>query len=220
MATAAEIEKLVKNFSEWELGGGKFAGAGQEVDVLNSWRENSGAAFNLKNSVQVRYVGWEEQQWGVNLGYSDDATTETAHKMARWFFRRQDGSSQTVRYGELIAMGYGTAPSFYKYAVTEVGINLENTGTPSYEWRLIGPQGTAGQPVKTGQWLAIWNEVEEGFLIYFDRNKGFDLGWPDSQRWEKQLMDLAWEAAKEAAKTYIEAYAGAGTGSGTTAAQT
>jgi hypothetical protein len=222
MTTAAEIEQLVKNFSEWELGGGKFAGAGQQVDVLNSWRENSGAAFNLKNGVQVRYVGWEKQRFGLNLGYSDDATTDTAHKMARWFFRRQDGSSQTVRYGELIAMGYGTAPSFYKYAVTEVGINLENTGTPSYEWRLIGPQGTAGQPVKTGQWLAIWNEVEEGFLIYFNRDVGADFGWPDSKRWKEQLMDLAWEAAKEAAKTYIEAYAGggAGTGSGTTAAQT
>jgi len=215
MATAKEIEKMVKNFSEWELGGGKFAGAGQEVDVLNSWREKSGLAFNLKNSVQVRYVGWEKQKLGVNLGYSDDATTETAHKMARWFFRRQDGSTRKVRYGELIAMGYGTAPSFYKYAVTTIGINLENTGTPSYEWRLIGPPGTAGQPVKTGQWLAIWNEVEDGFLIYFDRDAGVDLGWPDSKTWTEQIIGLAWKAAKAAAKAYVESYAqgeGAGTG--------
>jgi hypothetical protein len=125
-----QIGTVIDNCRAWHLGRGTNKGAGQAVDTLTSWRENSGAAFNLKNSVQLRYVGWEEQQWGVNLGYSDDATTETAHKMARWFFRRQDGSSQTVRYGELIAMGYGTAPSFYKYAVTEVGINLENTGTP------------------------------------------------------------------------------------------
>jgi hypothetical protein len=121
MATAADIEQMVKNFSEWELGGGQFAGAGQEVDVLNTWRENSGVAFNLKNRHQVRYIGWEPQRWGVSLGYSDDAGADTARKMARWFFRRQDGSSQTVRYGELLAMAYGTSPSFYKYAVTTSG---------------------------------------------------------------------------------------------------
>jgi hypothetical protein len=197
---------MVKNFSEWQLGGGKFLGAGQEVDVLNSWREKSGLAFNLKHRGQARYVGWEKQMFGVNLGYSDDATTETARKMARWFFRRQDGSTRKVRYGELIAMGYGTSPSFYKYAVTNVGINLQNTGTPSYEWRLIGPPGTAGRPVTTGQWLAIWNEVEDGFLIRFDRNLGVDLGWPDSKRWEDQIIDLTWRKAKEAAKRYIESY--------------
>jgi len=198
---------MVNNFAEWQLGGGKFAGAGQEVDVLNSWRENSGLAFNLKNGAQVRYIGWESQRWGVNLGYSSDATANTAHKMARWFFRRRDGSGPTVRYGELVAMGYGTSPSFYKYAHTAIGINLVNTGTPAYEWRLIGTPGTAGQPVKTGQWLAIWNEVEKGFLIYFDRNMGWDAGWPDSQRWEDQLLDLVWNESKEAAEEYINSYA-------------
>jgi len=210
---------MVKNYSEWELGGGKFAGAGQEVDVLNSWRENSGVAFNLKNSATVRYVGWETQRWGVNLGFSNDATNDTAHKMARWFFRRQDGSARTVRYGELVAMGYGTAPSFYKYAETAIGINLVNTGTPSYEWRLIGAVGTAGQPVKTGQWLAIWNEIDEGFLIYFDRNRGVDLGWPDSQRWEDQLADLLWEEAKDAAKDFIKAYVSGGGGGSNTSSK-
>lgn len=206
MATPAEIEQMIADFAEWQLGGGKFAGAGQQVDVLNSWREDSGVAFNLKNQATVRYVGWERQTWGVNLGYSSDATTETAHKMARWFFRRLDGSNDPVRYGELIAMGYGTSPSFYKYATTTIGINLINTSRPSYEWRFIGPEGSAGQPVTTGQWLAIWNETEDGFLIYFDRNAGVDLGWPDSQRWEDALADLAWDAAKKAAETYIKAY--------------
>jgi hypothetical protein len=85
---------MIKNFGEWELGGGKFAGAGQEVDVFNSWRENSGVAFNLKNSARVRYIGWGTQRWGVNLVYSNNATTDTAHKMARWFFRRRDGSDR------------------------------------------------------------------------------------------------------------------------------
>ena len=208
MAIPAEIEEMVMHFSEWELGGGKFAGAGQEVEVLNSWRENSGVAYNLKHLGQRRYIGWEKQTFGVNLGYSDDATDETARKMARWFFRRQDGSSRTVRYGEPIAMGYGTSPSFYKHKVTKIGVNLENTGSPSYEWRLIGLPGSAGQPVKTGQRLAIWNDVAGGFFIRFDREVGGDFGWPTSRTWETQFKDLAWKAAKEAAKTYISTYTG------------
>jgi hypothetical protein len=60
--------------------------------------------------------------------------------------------------------------------------------------------------VKTGEWLAIWNEVEQGFLIYFDRNLGWDAGWPDNQRWEDQLADLVWEASKDAAEEDIKAY--------------
>jgi hypothetical protein len=212
VATQAEIEQMIANYAEWQLGGGKFAGAGQEVAVLNSWRENSGVAFNLKNRATVRYVGWESQRWGVNLGWSDDATNDTAHKMARWFFCRQSRSNQSVCYGEPIAMGYGTSPSFYKYAHTTIGINLVNTGTPSYEWRLIGSPGTAGRPVKTGEWLGIWNEGEKGFFIYFDRNMGVDLGWPDSQRWEDQLADLVWEKSKKAAEDYLKSYAAGGGG--------
>jgi hypothetical protein len=199
--------QFVRVCSEWQLGGGRFKGAGRGVDTLNTWSEGSGRSYNLKHREQKRYIGWEYQRWGVNLGYSSDATTDTAHKMARWFFTGQAESSRMVRFGELVAMGYGTSPSFYKYAVTNIGINLVNTGTPSYEWRLIGAPGTAGQIVRTGEPLAIWNEVEEGFLIYFDRNLGVDLGWPDSQR-EYQLPGPMWgEAVKEAAKTYIEAYA-------------
>jgi len=33
MATQAEIEQMIANYAEWQLGGGKFAGAGQEVAV-------------------------------------------------------------------------------------------------------------------------------------------------------------------------------------------
>ena len=64
--------------------------------------------------------------------------------------------------------------------------------------------------MKTGEWLAIWNEVEKGFLIHFDRNMGVELGWPDSQRWEDQLADLVWEESKKAAVDYLKSYAAGG----------
>jgi hypothetical protein len=39
------------------------------------------------------------------------------------------------------------------------------------------------------------------FLIYFDRNVGGYIGWPDITRWESQLVELGprmgWTAAKK-----------------------
>lgn len=205
--TPAQIEEMVKEFSEWEIGGGKFEGKGKDVTVLNEWKESSGRAFNLKNESQVRYIGYETQRFGVKLGYSGDATTGTAAKMARWFFRRANGKDGAVRYGEELAIGYGTKPSFYRYAHQTFGINLVNTDTPAYEWRLIGV-GKNGQTVKTGDWVALWNDTEEGFVIYFDRNAGVDLGWPDSQRWEDKIVDVVWNKAKDAAVAYVKSYVG------------
>jgi len=203
---ARPCKKAIERFKEWELGGGKFQGAGQPVDTLDKWREKSGLSFNLKHRDQKRYLQWEEQTLGVNLGYSDDATSDTAREKARWFFKRPSGSGP-VRYGEAVAMGFGTHPSFYKYAQTRVGVNIENTGTPSYEWRFIGGPGTAGAPVRTGEWLAIYNDIEGDFLIYFNRDVGVDLGWPTSKTWLDQGIDWSKELVEEAIKDYIKAQA-------------
>jgi hypothetical protein len=214
--TNTVIEQAIDRYLQWELGGGRFQGAGQEVDTLDSWRENSGLSFNLKHRDQKRYLGWKKMGIGrgVNLGYSGDAGTETAREKARWFFRRSSGSGP-VRYGEPIAMGYGTSPSLYKYEET-IGpvVNIANTETPSYEWRFIGGPGTKGQPVRTGEWLAIFNDVEADFLIYFKREVGVDLGWPDSKTVIGRLTDIVTEAASEALEAYIKSYASGGQSGG------
>ena len=111
MPTAGtSVQEAIERFKEWQLGGGKFLGAGQQVDTLDKWRENSGLSFNLKHRDQKRYLQWEEQTFGVNLGYSDDATSETAREKARWFFKRPSGSGP-VRCGEAVAMGFCTRRS-------------------------------------------------------------------------------------------------------------
>jgi hypothetical protein len=166
--TGKTVQEAIERFKAWTLGGGKSPGAGQQVDTLDKWREDSGLSFNLKHRNQKRYLQWEEQTFGVNLGYSDDASPQTARAKARWFFKRPSGSGP-VWYGEAVAMGFGTHPSFYKYANTAIGVNVENTGTPSYEWRFIGGSGTAGTPVKTGEWPAIYNDIKGNFRAYFDR---------------------------------------------------
>lgn len=174
---------------------------------MSSWRESSGLSFNLKNQENKRYLGWKGGQVGVNLGYSPDATSETARRMARWFFKRPSGTGP-IRYGEPLAMGYGTSPSFYRYTNTFIGVNLENTGTPAYEWRVLGAPGTVGTPVRTGQKVAIFNDVEADFLIRFDRDAGVDLGWPTSRTWFQQGRDTLKKVVLEAVEEYIKAQLG------------
>ncbi len=203
----AVVESAIERFREWELAGGRFQGP-QEVLPLSSWSETTDRRYNLKSKSQLKFLQWEEQALGINLGYTDNATPETARKVARWFFRRNGSGTGPILYGEAVAMGYGTSPSFYKYENRTVGVNIANTGTPSYEWRLIGGPGTGGKPVKTGEWLAIYNDVERDFLIYFNRDVGVDLGWPDSKTWAQQATGWVKKAGQEAVETYIKSYIG------------
>ena len=74
-----------------------------------------------------------------------------------------------------------------------------------FEWKLLG--GRVGTPVNAKNPVAIYNAKAGSagspgnFLIHFDRNVGGDIGWPDSKRWESQIVELglgmAWTAAKK-----------------------
>lgn len=110
-------------------------------------------------------------------------------------------------YGDGVAMGYGTSPSFYRYQDRNLGINLGNTEAPVYEWALIGAPGTEGQAIAAGTPVPIWN-THGTFLIHFDRTAGVDLGGPDSKTWGEQIGQVAWEKAKVALETYVKSYIG------------
>jgi hypothetical protein len=204
---ATDVVKAIDNFREWELAGGRFKGP-QTVLPLAKFDERSDHRYNLKHFTQRKFLQWEKQTFGINLGYTDNATPETARKVARWFFTRKTGGEGPILYGEDVAIGYGTVPSFYRYQKRAWGVNIANVEAPAFEWKLIGPHGSGGQPVKTGEWLAIYNGVEEDFLIYFGRDVGVDLGWPDSQSWGTQLKGWAKNALKEATKDYLKSYLG------------
>jgi hypothetical protein len=183
------------------------------VDYLKQWRfdiynpshtllsknsfDNPGRNYNLWNRRTRDFLRWEHQDWGINLGWTDDATRKTAGKVSRWFLRRPGTNSSPLRYGEKLALGYGRDPSFIRYSHRTVGINLKWDYSPSYEWRLLG--GTRNRPVLSGKPVAIYNDKagQSGFLVYFDRTAGGDIGWPDSQTWLDQLPGILAKAFKE-----------------------
>ncbi|MGI9098148.1 MAG: hypothetical protein ACR2H2_06590 [Solirubrobacteraceae bacterium] len=160
-------------------------------------------SYNLKNSKVRKFLQWERQTFGINLGWTDDAEPETGRKVARWFFARAGNSNEPIKYGESIAIGNGNDPSFIYYNHRDIGINLSYSNSPVFEWQLLG--GPLKTPVKTGEWLAIFNERSEGGepLLFFDRTRGGDIGWPSSRTWSDQAKGIAIRAAKDAAIAYL-----------------
>lgn len=148
---------------------------------------------NLKNSMEHRFLQWEHQTFGINLGWTDDASAATAVRVSRWFFTRAD--TRPLRYGDTVALGNGQSPSYLRYANRTVGINLDWSSTPRYEWQLLG--GPIGQEVRSGDWLAIYNTTTKQPLIYFDRTVGADIGWPNSETWGQQLSDAVMAFIKD-----------------------
>jgi len=149
---------------------------------------------NLKNTMEQRFLQWEHQTFGINLGWTDDASAATAVRVSRWFFTRPD-TTHPIRYGNTVAIGNGGSPSYIRYANRSFGINLEWSSTPRYEWKLLG--GKKGQVVRSGDRLAIYNTVTKQPLISFDRTVGADIGWPNSETWGEQISDAVMAFIKE-----------------------
>jgi hypothetical protein len=206
--STADVSALAAEFTQWYLANGRVG----QVLPKAGFGEHAERNFSLKGSRPRKFLQHENQTFGINLGWTDNATPATEAKVSRWFVDRPGTSTAPIRYGEPVALANGGSPSFLRYANRFVGINLEWTATPAFEWKLLG--GRVGSPVNTKNPLAIYNAragsaaSPGNFLIYFDRNVGGDIGWPDSKRWEDTIADLAmgplaWTVAKKLVLAYF-----------------
>jgi hypothetical protein len=201
--TAAQL--TVAAFAEWMIGAGRT----DPVTSQRAFPAQPGGRFNLKNKKTHRFLQHEHQTFGINLGWTDRADPDTATAVSRWFFTGQGAPSKPITYGEVIAPGNGEQPSFIHYAERTVGVNLDWSTSPHFEWVFLG--GEPGEPVKAGDWLAIYNvKAESGhgqgeFFIYFDRSVGGDIGWPSSTTWRTKLEQAAVGLAEDAAREAVRA---------------
>jgi len=175
---ASQVAELVTEYKQWTIGS-DARGA-----VLSSahFHDHPDRLYNLKNNKTRKFLQYEEQTLGINLGWTGDASPQTGERVSRWFFARREGTGGSVRYGETIALANGLGRSFLYYAPRQWGINLNWSNPPVYEWRLLG--GPAGTVVQRNNYLAIYNTRVAEFFTYFDRNVGGNIGWSDSERWE------------------------------------
>jgi hypothetical protein len=213
------VEGLVDLYKQWNIGPITTMPS-HPVLPKRKFDRHPERNYALKNKQNRKYLQHEHQTYGINLGWTDDATDETGLRVSRWFFIRNGDSSEPIKYGETIALGNGQQPSYVNFKKRMWGVNLAFEESPSFDWKILG--GKPGTPVKTREWVALYNtKSEKGeCLVYFNRNAGVDIGWPSSKRWGKlileelkeeieDLTEEAWETAKkEAIKALIVAAAG------------
>jgi hypothetical protein len=192
----SDVLDAIEMYKQWMIGATKPR---SPVLPKETFKENPERNYNLKGKAIRKYLQHEKQTFGINLGWTDNATNETGNKVARWFFVRNGQSEEPIRFGETIALGNGGDPSFLRYEERPVGINLGWSKTPVFEWKLLG--GKIGDPVYTQEWIAIYNSKAENgeCLIFFDRTVGGDIGWPSSKTWGEQFGERFWKEVKEQA---------------------
>jgi hypothetical protein len=205
MSTISEAaDKLEEFYKQWSFDSGQAGFLMPKARFADSTSRN----YNLKNGSIRKFLQYEKQTLGINLGFTVNAEPATAKKVTRWFAARNGDLSQPVRFGETVAIGYGTEPSFVYYKTRDFGINLDWSKGAKYEWKILG--GKVGQPVDQRKYWALYNTVAKEPRLYFDRSGPTgDIGWPSSKTWGQQLkelgIELAEKAAQEAAKAAVQA---------------
>ncbi|MET0415483.1 MAG: hypothetical protein ABW022_05625 [Actinoplanes sp.] len=188
-----QMAQLADAYKQWNIG------VDQPGPVLPKGR------YTLRNSRSRKFLQYEKQTWGINLGWTDDAT---AAGVARWFVTRKDGRTGPVPFEENVALANGTGDSWLRYAERDFGINLTWSGQPVFEWTYLG--GRPGQAALRGQNIAIYNQRIKLFLVQFDRDIGGDVGWSDSKswldRWGDKFVDLVGEYGTAAVEKAVHAY--------------
>ena len=200
LAQAADGQAVATEYlKQWAMGSNARRALQPKAEFAGPAERN----YNLKNKRPRKFLQYEHQTFGINLGWTDDAEPATATRVMRWFCARNARGDGPIRYGETIALGYGKAPSFIRNKHRDVGIDLDWSTAPVFEWKLLG--GKSGQEVTTGQWFAIYNTHARECLIEFDRTVGGDIGWPSSKTWGDQLEDEIRDAVKKHLKEAVVA---------------
>jgi hypothetical protein len=191
-----EIQRAAEFFKQWTI----LNLEGGETEIRPHKR------YLLKNSTNRHFLKYKDQGafGGINLGFTDDAEPSTAKKVVQWRFLNQSRTS--VKYGEPVAIA--NRDGFLRYGERPIGINLQWSDSPVFEWRLLG--GRPGTVVKTRDLLCIFNPLPSNGepMIYFRRERGGNIGWPSSRTLLDQGLDWAKEAVQKAIVEYLKSQGG------------
>jgi len=204
------IDQVATELKQWRFG----PGSGNFIRPKRTFPAHPERDVSLKGTKLRKLLQYEHETFGINLGWSSDAEPATELRLRRWFLERAGDQNRPITFGEPVALANGEGESYLKYHHRTIGINLDWSSAPVYEWKIFG--GPPGQPVRTGEAVAIYNASVDGtggpngdFFIYFDRPLGADIGWTTSPSWlqtlgalgQELLGDAAWRAAVLAAFT-------------------
>lgn len=164
-------------YKDWMIGANR---TGNVVPKINRGGTTNGE-YNLKGKDVRKFLQYEKQgTWqGINVGWTDNASASTAINRAQWSFRRRFDQAEAVplRYSERLSLAWGRGKKPYlKYAKRNVGIHLDWSSKPVFEWTILG--GLPGTRIKRGQdWIILFNIKHKRPLKYYNRKIGGDIGW-------------------------------------------
>lgn len=175
----------------WRIGHGS-----DKVRSWNNYQNNRG--YSLFCQTNGEHLTYGKQKLGINLVFKPNQEFKT-------HFRLPDGLEREVLFGERVAFGIGGGEAFLRYGARTWGINLNWSGRPAFEWRVVGGQN--GTPIPENSSVAIVNEKVEpsaDFLIYLKRAPGHaDIGWTTSPgfwdslaNWDRDKLKRAKEELK------------------------
>lgn len=169
-----ELRRAASPFATW------MVNANTGGSILPTTPGSSARGHSLKNRSVRKFLQYEQQRRGINLGWTDDASATTERASRGWLFSRPTRGSEPIRFGELIAVGWNRSKPWLRYARRDHGINLVWSGTPSYEWKFVGGQN--GGSIRTGSdWAVLYNTAHEEPMMYLRRPGDVaHIGWPDS----------------------------------------
>jgi hypothetical protein len=180
----ATVLKAAEFFKQW-----MFTAGGDTHTLLpaTEFVEGMDNRYGLKNMKVNEWLRWIDGRPGVDLGFGAESP--------RWIVSRCVESTEPIRYGETIAIGFGTQPTWVNHEKQTVGPNVGFQSNPSCEWRIYG--GPFGTPVEPNKLVALFNEkymasenVKGEFVIYFPREVGAEIGTPTSEKAWDQLKEL------------------------------
>lgn len=193
---SASIIEVPEGVKVWKIGRDSA-----NIMSWNNYTDNQG--YNLFCQSNGRYLTWKKVPIGINLDYTDDSNVNKTH------FRLPDGTEREILSGESVAFGIGGGEAFLHYAHRDVGINLEWSANPVFEWRIFGANNQIGTPIQENSLVAIVNDKVEpspDFLIYFERPPGMaDIGWTTSPGFWDQVTGFLDKHKVELAQAAIEA---------------
>jgi hypothetical protein len=167
------------------------------VRSWNNYKNNQG--YNLFCTSNGKYLTYKKVPVGVNLSFETSGDNKT-------HFRLPDNLERDILSGEPVALGIGGSPSFLRYKESHVGINLDWSESPIFEWRIFGTDTEVGKPIPENTPVALLNDKVKpspDFLIYFERPVGVDIGWTTSPGFWDHVGDLAEKHKADIAKAAI-----------------
>jgi hypothetical protein len=146
---SARADELPADVKDW-----KVIGDGTDV--------TSGVKYTLQNQTigKALVYGHTGSVGGINLKFVDGDKRKISV---------QNQTAQgPIKYGDKVALRVdGASNPFLHYQKRPLGINLDWSARPAYEWIVVG--GDAGAVVHVGEPFALINTVEKDFLIYAER---------------------------------------------------